>query len=122
MSNSTQDKDVTTKLGYLEPIAKVCGTTSYVAVIFSKLLVTSSQIRSCWRREMCKHCKKVAIQSKGIPPVILYEEAEGEWGDHFRIGRSISKTESDYWFFGETNAHDIEIYYCPFCGRKLEEE
>lgn len=71
---------------------------------------------------MCKYCEKVAMQSKGIPSVILYEEAEGKWGDLFRIGRSVSETGRDYWFFGEVNAHDIKINYCPFCGRKLEEE
>lgn len=71
---------------------------------------------------MCKYCEKVAMQSEGIPSVILYEEAEGECGDLFRIGRSVSGIGGNYWFFGEVYAHDIMINYCPYCGRRLEEK
>lgn len=73
---------------------------------------------------MCKYCEKIAAQTKSLPSIALYERAEGESESKFRIGCSIAGLGTNYWFFGEVNdgCHDIEIYYCPFCGRKLKEE
>lgn len=72
---------------------------------------------------MCKYCENIAAQTKSLPSIALYERAEGEFEFQFRIGHSTtSGTGADYWFFGQVGCHDIEIYYCPFCGRKLEEK